>query len=150
MPDLLEKFQALKQQPDVQHSLQHAGDSYRDPRIRAVFAIAPAVAHAFTPESLQRITIPVAIVVGTADHIAPPAENAQFFATNIRSAKLAILPGDVGHYTFLDVGTETGRKRLPQLFVDNPGIDREAVHNQVGEMAAEFFDKELVSPKKKN
>jgi predicted dienelactone hydrolase len=150
MPDLLEKFQALKQQPDVQHSLQHAGDSYRDPRIRAVFAIAPAVAHAFTPESLQRITIPVAIVVGTADHIAPPAENAQFFATNIRSAKLAILPGDVGHYTFLDVGTETGRKRLPQLFVDNPGIDREAVHNQVGEMAAEFFDKELVSPKNKN
>jgi predicted dienelactone hydrolase len=149
MPDLMEKFKAIKQQPDVQQSLQHAGDSYRDPRIRAVFAIAPAVAHAFTPESLQKITIPVAIVAGAADHLAPPADNAQFFATNIRSAKLTILPGDVGHYTFLDVGTETGKKQLPQLFVDNPGVDREAVHNRVGGMAAEFFEKELVSPKKK-
>lgn len=149
MPDLMEKFRALKQQPDVQQSLQHAGESYRDPRIRAVFAIAPAVSHAFTPESLPKITIPVEIVAGDADHIAPPADNAQFFAANIRNAKLTILPGGVGHYTFLDVGTETGKKQLPQLFVDNPGVDREAVHNQVGEMAAAFFDKELMQPKKK-
>jgi hypothetical protein len=33
--------------------------------------------------------------------------------------------------------------------VDNPGVDREAVHNQVGQMAAEFFDKELAAAKKK-
>ena len=130
--------------------MQYARDSYRDPRIRAVFAIAPAVGQAFTPESLQKITIPVAIVVGRADHIAPVANNAQFFATNIRNAKLTILPGHVGHYTFLDVGTEAGKKQLPQLFVDNPGIDREAVHNQVGQMAAEFFDKELVPAQKKS
>jgi len=150
MPNLTEKFKAIKQQPDVQQALQHAGDSYRDPRIRAVFAIAPAVARAFTPESLQRITIPVAIVAGDGDPIAPPADNAQFFATNIRNAKLTILPGGVGHYTFLDVGTEAGRKQLPQLFVDGPGIDREAVHDQVGHMAAEFFDKELMPAKKKS
>jgi predicted dienelactone hydrolase len=149
MPHLMEKYDALKQQPDVQHSVEHAGDSYRDPRIRAVFAIAPAVAHAFTPESLQKITIPVAIVAGAADHLAPPADNAQFFAANIRNANLTILPGGVGHYTFLDVGTEAGKKQLPQLFVDNPGVDREAVHNQVAEMAAEFFDKQLAPPKKK-
>jgi predicted dienelactone hydrolase len=149
MPDLMEKFKAIKQQPDVQSSLQHAGDSYRDERIHAVFAIAPAVAHAFTPESLQKITIPVAIVAGAADHLAPPADNAQFFAAHIRSAKLTILPGEVGHYTFLALGTETGKKRLPQLFVDSPGVDREAVHNQVGELAAEFFGKELAPAKKK-
>jgi len=149
MPDLMEKFKAIKQQPDVQRSLQHAGDSYRDPRIRAVFAIAPAVAHAFTPESLQKITIPVAILVGAADHLAPPADNAQYFAANISSAKLTILPGNVGHYTFLDVGTDAGKKQLPQLFVDDPGVDRQAVHNQAGEMVAEFFNKELESPKKK-
>ena len=148
MPDLMEKFKVIKQRPDVQHALQRAGDSYRDPRIRAVFAIAPAVARAFTPESLQKITIPVEIVAGASDHIAPPAENAQFFATNIKGAKLTILPGGVGHYTFLDVGTEAGKKQLPQLFVDNPGIDRQAVHAQVSQMAAEFFDKEL-APKKK-
>ncbi len=147
MPDLMEKFKSIRQQPEVQQSLQRAGNSYRDPRIRAVFAIAPAVARAFTPESLQKITIPVEIVAGSADTIAPPAENALFFAANIKRARLTLLPGGVGHYTFLDVGTDAGKKQLPQLFVDNPGVDREAVHNQVGEMAAEFFEKEL-TPKK--
>lgn len=149
MPDLMEKFNAIRQQADVQQSVQHAGDSYCDPRIRAVFAIAPAVARAFTPESLEKITIPVEIVAGAADVIAPPVDNAQFFAANIKGASLSILPGGVGHYTFLDVGTEAGKKQRPELFVDNPGVDREAVHNRVGEMAAEFFEKNLAPAKKK-
>ncbi len=149
MPDLMEKFKALREKPGVQRTLQRAGDSYRDPRIRAVFAIAPAVARAFTTENLQEITTPVEIVAGAADVIAPPAENARFFASNIKTAKLTILPGGVGHYTFLDAGTEAGKKQLPQLFVDNPGVDREAVHKQVAQMAADFFDQELAPPKKK-
>ncbi len=149
MPDLMKKFKAIQQHPDVQQALQRSGDSYRDPRIRAVFAIAPAVARAFTSESLQKITIPVEIVAGAADSIAPPAENAQFFAANIKGAKLSILPGGVGHYTFLDVGTDAGKKQLPGFFVDNPGVDRDAVHRQVAEMAAEFFEKELAPPNKK-
>ncbi len=149
MPDLMEKFAAIRQQPQVQQALQHAGDSYRDGRIRAVFAIAPAVARAFTPESLRKITIPVEMVAGAADVIAPPSDNAQFFAVNIKGAKLTILPGGVGHYTFLDVGTDAGKKQLPNFFVDNAGVDREAVHRQVAEMAAEFFEKELAAAKKK-
>jgi predicted dienelactone hydrolase len=98
---------------------------------------------------LQKITIPVEIIAGAADPIAPPAENAQFFAANIKGAKLTILPAGIGHYTFLDVGTEAGKKQLPKLFVDNAGVDREAVHKQVAEMAAEFFEKELTPVKKK-
>jgi len=149
MPDFLDKFKSIRQQPEVQHSMLHSGDSYRDARIRAVFAIAPAVARAFTAESLQEIAIPVDIVAGGADTMAPPTENARFFAANIRNAQLTILPGGVGHYTFLDVGTDAGKKQLPDLFVDKPGVDREAVHKQVAAMAADFFDKELVPPKKK-
>ena len=149
MPDLMEKFKAIQQQPDVKQSLQHSSDSYRDARIRAVFAIAPAVARAFTPASFGKIAIPVEIVAGAADVIAPPADNAQFFAANIKDAQLTILPGGVGHYTFLDVGTDTGKKQMPQFFVDNAGVDREAVHKQIAEMAAKFFDGQLAPPKKK-
>jgi predicted dienelactone hydrolase len=148
MPDLMEKFQAIRQQADVQSAIRRSGDSYRDPRIRAVFAIAPAAARAFSPESLQNITIPVEIVAGASDPIAPPAENAEFFAHNIHGAILTILPGGVAHYTFLDVGTEAGKKQLPQLFVDNEGVDREAVHVAVGQMAADFFDRELAPLKR--
>lgn len=151
MPDLWEKFKAIQQEPDVQDAIHHSGDSYRDPRIRAFFAIAPAVARAFTPESLQQISVPVEIVVGASDPIAPPADNAQFFAQNIKGAKLTMLPGGVGHYTFLDVGTDAGKKQLPELFVDNPGVDRESVHSQVSQTAADFFDQELapLKPSKK-
>jgi predicted dienelactone hydrolase len=46
------------------------GHSYRDNRVRAVLAMAPALGPAFLPESLDRIAIPVAIVAGVADAIA--------------------------------------------------------------------------------
>jgi predicted dienelactone hydrolase len=98
---------------------------------------------------LQKVSIPVEIVAGASDMIAPPADNAQFFASNIPGAKITIMPGGVGHYTFLDVGTDAGKKQMPQFFVDNPGVDREAVHKQVAEMAASFFDQELAPPKAK-
>jgi predicted dienelactone hydrolase len=149
MPNLLDKFEAIKNQSEVRQAILHAGDSYRDGRIRAVFAIAPAVARAVNLESLGKIGIPVKIVVGGADPIAPAAENAEVFAHNIPGAEIAILPGGVGHYTFLDDGTEAGKKKLPLFFADNPGVDRAAVHQQVAEMAADFFDKELAPPKKK-
>ena len=149
MPDLLDKFEGMKQQPQVQQEIQHATDSYRDGRIRAVFAIAPAVARGIDPASLKHITIPVDIVVGAADPIAPPEENAQVYAHGIPDAQITVLPGGVAHYTFLDIGTEAGKQKLPLFFADNPGVDREAVHKQVAEMAADFFDKELAPPKKK-
>jgi len=149
MPDLVEKFEAMKTDPQVQAALQHAGDSYRDPRIRAVFAIAPAVARAFSAASLQQVSIPVDIVVGAADPMAPPAENAEVFARGIPGAQITILPGGVAHYTFLDVGTDLGKQKLPLFFVDNPGVDREAIHQQVSGMAADFFDKQLAPPKRK-
>jgi predicted dienelactone hydrolase len=151
MPDLFEKFQAIQQQPDMQDAIRHSGDSYRDARIRAVLAIAPAVARAFTPQSLQQIAIPVEIVAGASDRMAPPADNAEFFAKNITGAQLTMLNGGVGHYTFLDVCTDEGKKRLPQLCVDNPGVDRQEVHAQVAQMAADFFDRELapIKPSKR-
>lgn len=149
MPDLVQKFEVLEKTPEVQQAVAHSGDDYRDPRIRAVFAIAPALARIFSPETLQKVSIPVAIVVGNADDQAPAPENADVFAREIKGAQLAVLPGGVGHYTFLDVGTDLGKQKLPQLFVDNPGVDREAVHKQVAAMAADFFDKALVPPKRK-
>lgn len=151
MPDLMQRFQAIQQKPDVQDAIHHSGDSYRDARIRAVLAIAPAVARAFTPQSLQQIAIPVEIVAGASDQMAPPADNAKFFARNITGAQLTILNGGVGHYTFLDVCTEAGKKRFPQFCLDNPDVDRQTIHTEVGQMAADFFDRELapMKPSKK-
>jgi predicted dienelactone hydrolase len=97
--------------------------SYRDPRIRCVFAIAPVLGEAFTPDGLGAIEIPVKIVVGEADRLAPAAANAARFASLIQGAELTILDGQVAHYTFLGEGTEIGKQVLPDLCLDAPGVD---------------------------
>ena len=45
----------------------------------------------------------------------------------------------MGHYTFLAEPTELGRRLLPELCIDAPGVERAAIHRQVGELAAAFF-----------
>jgi predicted dienelactone hydrolase len=122
---------------------EHASDSRRDPRVRAVFAVAPVLAPVFDPNSLEKISIPVKMVVGDADPIAVPGTNAKFFAAHIPGAKLAVLSGGVAHYTYLDTCTEAARKIRPALCADAPGVNRDAVHNKTAEIAVSFFDANL-------
>jgi predicted dienelactone hydrolase len=128
--------------PEFQAALRHAGDSYRDPRVRAVFAIAPALGPAFPASGLEKIAIPVHILAGTADKNVPIDSSARYFATHIRGAKLTLVPG-VGHYTFLDSCTAAGRTAMPNLCSDGPGIDRDAAHAEAAEQVVEFFQQTL-------
>lgn len=139
-PTLLEDFEKLsKTDAEFQASLRHASDSYRDPRVRAVFAIAPALGPVFRPASLARIAIPVKIVAGQADTNVPIASSAKYFAANIPGAQLTIFPGNVAHYVFLDSCTEAGRKARPLLCTDGEGVDRDAIHASTAALAVEFF-----------
>lgn len=145
-PDLIAKTnQALKTDSAFAAAFARGNRSYRDPRIRAVFAIAPAIAVAFSPETLARISIPVEMVAGAADPLAPPAANAEYLARNIRRARVTVLPGGVAHYTFLDPCGPAGKqsKDLAVYCADAPGIDRQLVHQKVAAMAAHFFDANL-------
>ena len=124
-------------------SMARGGASYRDQRIRAVFAIAPAVGQAFDPDGFREVTIPVSMVVGTADRIAPVATNAGRFLALMPNAHLTVLPGGVAHYTFLDTCTDAGKEKLPVFCEDAAGVDREKAHTTVSEMAVKFFDRNL-------
>jgi predicted dienelactone hydrolase len=128
-----------KNDPVFRDSLNHSSDSYRDPRIRAVFAMAPALGPAFTPEGLRKVSIPVEIVAGAADSNVPVESSARYFAAHIPNAKLTIYPGGVGHYDFLDSCADLGRKNLPLLCADAPDVDRDAIHKRTIEMAVRFF-----------
>ena len=145
-PTLSEDFQKLSQtDADFQTALRHAGDSYRDPRVRAVFAIAPALGPAFPGSGLRTISVPVHIVAGSADTTVPIASSARYFAAHIPSAKLTLLPG-VGHYTFLDTCTEDGRHELQLLCEDGRGVNRDSVHVRTADLALEFFGRTLHDP----
>ena len=124
-------------------SMARNGASYRDPRIRAVFAIAPAVGQAFDPDGFREVTIPVAMVAGAADPVAPVATNAARFKKLMPKAQLTVLPGGIAHYTFLDTCTEAGKETMKVFCSDAEGVDRDRVHAEVSGMAVEFFNKNL-------
>jgi len=83
----------------VQQSLQRAGNSYKDERIKAIFALAPAIGFGFTRDGLKDVRIPVQIVVGDRDMITPMETNARRYSEFIKNAKLIVLPGERGHFT---------------------------------------------------
>jgi predicted dienelactone hydrolase len=145
-PTLVEDFNRLSQtDPAFQSALEHAQDSYRDPRVRAVFAMAPALGPAFRTASLAKITIPVRIVAGQADANVPIASSAKYFADHIPGAQLTILPGNIGHYVFLDSCTDAGRQSRAMLCSDAAGVDRDEIHAKTIVLAIEFFDDTLMA-----
>jgi predicted dienelactone hydrolase len=123
-------------------SLARSGESYRDPRVRAIFAIAPPVGAMIALDSLRAIRVPVELVAGSADPILPPKDNADLARAHIRGAKETVLP-NVAHYTFLDTCTAEGKQKLGVFCEDPAGVDRYAVHAQVDAMAVNFFVRAL-------
>lgn len=126
----------------AEHDQEHK-QSFRDERIKAVFAMAPVLGEGFNAQGLAPIKIPVEIVVGEADTLAPAKYNATLFAELIPQAQLNILEGAVAHYTFLAEGTALGRETLPALCTDPPGVNRRDIHQKVGRWARAFFDEHI-------
>jgi hypothetical protein len=58
---------------------------------------------------------------------------------HIVGSAVEILQGGVGHYTFLTEGSDLGKKAAPELFLDEPGLDRRAIHDHVSEQLSAFF-----------
>jgi predicted dienelactone hydrolase len=142
-PGLLAKVTALAQtDPAIQAAFAETSKSHRDPRIRAIFATAPALGPAFDPDSLAKISIPTQIVAGAVDTTVPLDSSAKFFAAHIPGAKLTIYQA-VGHYTFLATCAELGDRTRPQLCIDQAGILRDEIHAQTATMAYHFFDANL-------
>lgn len=125
--DLMARHEALGgRDPVVNASMDRAESSHRDPRVRAIFGLAPAVGHGFNADTLAQVAVPVHLVVGDADPVTPAAANAGYFAGHIPGAGYTVLPGERGHYL-------------------GPGDEalREAEMAEVAALALAFFDRTL-------
>ena len=120
-------------------SWSRMSESYGDKRVKAALACAPGRSIlSFSDESLARIEVPVRIVVGGADRIAPVEECSAWLHKRLRASSLEILP-DAGHYVFVPEAVEARRRVDPEVWVDAPTVDRRAVHEKVAALAAELF-----------
>ena len=93
-------------------------------------------------EGARQIGIPLRVVVGTHDELAPPGANAEHLARHVPGAELLSLP-EVGHYTFLSRCGWAGRLFLGELCRERSGVERAAVHAEVAADAYAFFERTL-------
>lgn len=96
-----------------QGRLQSAQSDHAVPGVRAVFAMAPALVQALAADSLPRMQLPVLLLVGTADTVAPAATNADVAARSIPGAKVQYLDGAT-HYDFLGSCLPAASRVVPQ------------------------------------
>ena len=116
----------------------------QDQRIKAVFAMAPALGQGFQEAAqVKKIQIPVFLVDGESDSIAPVKTNAAHYHQLIPQSEYKLLKGKVGHYVFLNEAIEPVKKEAPMIFEDDPSVDRHLIHEQVCRMADKFFSKSL-------
>jgi predicted dienelactone hydrolase len=99
-PISAEQRDAFLHDPAYAEVLRHSGDDHSIPNVRAVFAMAPSIVQALDRASLRELAVPVSIILGAADTVAPPETNGKVAAGLIPQAQLQILPS-VGHYDFL-------------------------------------------------
>ena len=126
----------------MQKSIERSGELFKDKRVQAAYSIAPVLGSAFSVDSLNEISIPVRIVVGSEDDQAVPKDNAELVAASVPNASLLKLPS-VGHYTFLAPCSFRGSLFAKSLCSDADGIDRTDIHSKIGIDAAAFFSKAL-------
>lgn len=129
--------------PALAPYMARAAADHAVPGVRAVFLIAPAIVQAFTPADLRALDMPVSIVLGDGDAIAPPASNGEVVAREVASARLQTLPG-VGHYDFLATCTALGEQRLGALCAST--VPRPATHRSAIDQAVGFFGHALPAP----
>jgi predicted dienelactone hydrolase len=132
----------LLARPEIAAELAHAGDDLAIPGVKAAYVMAPALVQSLDAGSLKRMNLPVSIILGDADRVAPPATNGEVAAAAIQGAKLRILPG-VGHYDFLAECTPAGDTALDICPTRNP---RAPTHKAATDDATTFFDAALGGP----
>ncbi|MGI9308657.1 MAG: alpha/beta hydrolase family protein [Gammaproteobacteria bacterium] len=124
-----------------------AGGNFRDPRIKSVFAMAPALGPGMTVEGLAAIEIPVGIITTEDDDLITPAHHAAHYAENIPGAELSTVPKG-GHFVFVNSCTIV--TTVIDIFIEEVDlcgreidVDRATVQIEVATIVVEFLQDNL-------
>ncbi|MFC0698442.1 alpha/beta hydrolase family protein [Paraburkholderia humisilvae] len=135
----LQDYERAIERPEIRAAFADAGSDHAIAHVRAVFVMAPALVPSLQPASLEALRVPVEIVLGNADTIAPPATNGVVAAKLIPHAVLTRFDG-VTHDDFLSPCTDAGRATLP---VCQQSAHQDDVHRLTIDAARAFFEEQL-------
>ncbi|TPV93178.1 MAG: alpha/beta fold hydrolase [Myxococcales bacterium FL481] len=136
-PEAAADFEKLAaKDPSVAMRRAESEGDFSDSRIRSVVLLAPALGQAFSPESLANIQVPVLVIAGEDDRIAPSRTNAGPLAEWIPHAEFKSMRG-ANHYAFLN-RCDRKRRRVVDLCGDG-ATPRHQVHAETIELVANHF-----------
>lgn len=113
-----------------------------DPRIRAVYAIAPAFLSLMTEQDFSLLDVPIRVVLAEQDQQILVSETLNAVREGIPDAVPVTIP-DAGHYSFLASCNFRGRIFLSTICKDQNEIDRGELHGRIAADAATFFGASL-------
>jgi predicted dienelactone hydrolase len=123
-----------------------ASESYRDERIRASFAMAPAAGNAIRVSSLAAISIPVHVVTTRRDELLDPSRNAIHYAKQTPRSTLTV-EEEGGHFVYMSRCSLVSTIFTYFLEFDVCGshssVDRDGVQRRISKRAVTFFDENL-------
>jgi predicted dienelactone hydrolase len=128
--------------PELAPEAARADGRHAVPGVKAAFAIAPAIVQALDPKSLRMLRTPVAIVLGSADPVAPPQTNGLAAARLLNRPEVTLLT-DVGHYDFLAPCTKAGEQAVPLCHTQAP---KPATHRAAIDAALNFLGHTIGAP----
>ncbi len=123
-------------------AIRRDSEPISDARIRAVYAIAPALVSLMEGQDLSSVSVPVRIALAEDDQQISFARTLEVTKDYMPTATVLTIPGAV-HYTFLAPCSFRGRVVMRGLCSDASQVDRVEVHDRVGRDATEFFDARL-------
>lgn len=139
---VLEAFRQVENAPQVTQSLMRQSDNYRIPGLKATVAIAPAIVHTFTKDSLASLDTPTLFIAGSKDVIAPALPNAVYAHELLPQSQLVTIENG-HHYSFLSQCTPLGEKQLAALCGQPHGISRKEVHQRTIDAVTGFLERYL-------
>jgi predicted dienelactone hydrolase len=114
-----------------------------DPRVRAIFVMAPALGYVFDRAGLAKVEVPVRLYRPTADEVLAHPWNAERVAQMLPKPPEYQLVQGAGHYVFLAPCPMLLALRIPTICEDPKGVDRAAFHARLNTEMIEFFRRTL-------
>ncbi|MEM8851489.1 MAG: dienelactone hydrolase [Pseudomonadota bacterium] len=110
-------------------------ETFADPRITALVAIAPAPpVRALSAETVAAIRLPVMLLTAGSDTEAPTDHGAAWLCKLNARFRRHNLGDAVGHYTFLDHPADRSLIGKVDIFTDRRGVDRTRVHTSAADL----------------
>ena len=118
--------------------------SMRDPRVRAVVAMAP-VGVVFNADSLGKVRIPVAVYNARQDRFLVASFHGEWIARHLKGAQLQTVP-NAWHFAFMDTPSMPIPSPDGDIGANPPGFDRPALLRKMAVELPTFFDKAWAQP----